>query len=155
MNPLATSWPSLLAADGRPLCFASLNISPNRGVSFNKGRFFLRVACYPSFTAASGGPPSPLGRLPFGFLVIPLPSFSPYGEKSTFPSGKANPPGYLFAAGAGALSAKHEEIPLGYPRPTVNLLLLGNGQDRSLQLATWPLSPLGRLNGTPKGRAQT
>ncbi len=23
-------------------------------------------------------------------------------------------------AGAGALSAKHEEIPLGYPRPTVN-----------------------------------
>ena len=23
----------LLAADGRPLCFASLNISPNRGVS--------------------------------------------------------------------------------------------------------------------------
>ena len=28
-------------------------------------------------------------------------------------------------AGAGALSAKHEEIPLGYPRPTVNWLLCG------------------------------
>ena len=68
MNPLATSWPSLLAADGKPLCFASLNISPNRGVSFNKGHFFLRVACYPSSTAASGGPPSPLGRLPSGLL---------------------------------------------------------------------------------------
>ncbi|MBQ2794387.1 MAG: hypothetical protein IJF04_00025 [Oscillospiraceae bacterium] len=45
MNPLATSWPSLLAADGRPLCFASLNISPNRGVSFDKGRIAFRVIC--------------------------------------------------------------------------------------------------------------
>ena len=35
------------------------------------------------------------------------------------------PPGYLFAAGAGALSAKHEEMPLGYPRPTVIRLLCG------------------------------
>jgi len=31
----------------------------------------------------------------------------------------------LVTAGAGALSAKHEEIPLGYPRPTVNWLLCG------------------------------
>ena len=30
-------------------------------------------------------------KKPSGFVVIPHPSFSPYGEKSTFPSGKAAP----------------------------------------------------------------
>ncbi len=53
----------------------------------------LRVICYPSSVTAT-------------------PCHLPLWEGC--------PPGILFWAGAGALSAKHEEIPLGYPHPTVN-----------------------------------
>ena len=40
----------LLAADGRPLCFTSFNISPNRGVSSGKANYNPSVTCGDCFS---------------------------------------------------------------------------------------------------------
>ena len=93
--------------------------------------------------------------------------------------GRLTPLGYLFTAGAGALSAKHEEMPLGYPRPTVIWLFFRNAEDSvpyggqfgflaemeaalrvlgypsSTAASGGPPSPLGRLSGRPHRAAPT
>ena len=90
--------------------FNRLRLKKNGGFSYKLWLNLMELDFSPSVTC--GDTSLVRGRLPSGFLVIPHPFFSPCGEKSTFPSGKA---------ALRDTCLRREQS----PRPTVNWLFCG------------------------------